>query len=160
MTTVTDTKVSERGVEHQSSTLGDTKVHPNRRKGSEARRPGEDEGRRQGRVDRYRFKPTRESKNQQRGDQKKKNLDEFFFNDTCCFDGGKRNVPTLCLLFPTFTFSFFHPHYSHLPQDPWPWVDLVSPSCVELWCSTHRSLTLASVTSFIDRDRLNSTCNP
>ena len=82
MTTVTDTKVSERGVEHQSSTLGDTKVHPNRRKGSEARRPGEDEGRRQGRVDRYRFQPTRESKNQPTREPKKKKLGRIFFSTT------------------------------------------------------------------------------
>jgi hypothetical protein len=31
---------------------------------------------------------------------------------------------------------------------------------VELWCSTYRSLTLASVSSSLDCDRLCSTCNP
>ena len=34
------------------------------------------------------------------------------------------------------------------------WVDLVSPSNVELWCSSYHSLTLVSATSFLDRNHL------
>ena len=44
-----------------------------------------------------------------------------------------------------------HLHNSHR-------VDLVSPNNVELWCSTYRSLTLASVTFSFDRNYL-SYCN-
>ena len=40
------------------------------------------------------------------------------------------------------------------------WVDLVSLSYVELWCSTYYSLTLVSVIPSPDHNRLSSTCNP
>lgn len=60
-----------------------------------------------------------------------------------------RYIPTLPLLFPTFTFTF-HPHYSHLHQDHRTWIDLVSSNSVELWCLTYRSLTLVPVTLFTD----------
>ena len=55
----------------------------------------------------------------------------------------------------------FLPHFSSSPPSIKPhWVELVSLSYVELWCSTYYSLTLVSVIPSPDHDHLSLTCNP
>lgn len=55
---------------------------------------------------------------------------------------------------PTLSFSLLSP--SSRPPD---WVDLVSPSGVELWCSTHIVTDFGVSGIFFDRDCLCLTCN-
>ena len=62
---------------------------------------------------------------------------------------------TSCLLPSSLCSSLFLS--STRPPD---WVDLVSPSNIELWCSSYHSLTLVSVMSFLDVIFWGSICNP